>query len=44
MAVLTAIGVNKEGQREVLAISCSLSEAEIHWREFLEELLLRGIK
>ena len=44
MAVLTAIGVNEEGKREVLAISCSLSEAEVHWREFLEELLLRGLK
>ena len=32
MAVLTAIGVNKEGKREILAISCSLSEAEVHWR------------
>lgn len=44
LAVLTAIGVNAEGYREVLAISCSLSEAEIHWRKFLEELLARGLK
>lgn len=30
LAVLKAVGVNKEGVREVLGISCSLSEAEVH--------------
>jgi putative transposase len=44
LAVLTAIGVNEKGCREILAISCSLSEAEIHWRKFLEDLLSRGLK
>lgn len=44
LAVLTAIGVNEQGCREILAISCSLSEAEVHWRKFLEDLLLRGLK
>lgn len=44
MAVLKAIGVTKEGQREVLGISCSLSEAEVHWRQFLEDLMRRGLK
>ena len=44
MAVLKAVGVNKEGYREVLGISCSLSEAEVHWREFLENLIQRGLK
>jgi transposase-like protein len=44
MAVLKAVGVNKEGFREVLGISCSLSEAEVHWRTFLEDLLSRGLK
>lgn len=43
LAVLTAIGVNSEGYREVLGVSCSLSEAEIHWRRFLEDLLKRGL-
>jgi len=42
LAVLKAVGVNEEGQREVLDISCSLSEAEVHWRAFLEGLLKRG--
>lgn len=44
IAVLKAIGVNKNGFREVLGISCSLSEAEVHWRIFLEDLLCRGLK
>lgn len=44
LAVLKAIGVNEEGKREVLGISCSLSEAEVHWRKFLEQLLERGLK
>lgn len=44
LAVLKAVGVNKQGQREVLGVSCSLSEAEVHWRTFLENLLKRGLK
>jgi putative transposase len=44
LAVLKAVGVNEEGYREVLGISCSLSEAEVHWRSFLESLMRRGLK
>src|SRR3954467_3566688 len=33
-AVLIAVGVNDEGQRSVLGVSVSLSEAEVHWRVF----------
>lgn len=44
IAVLKAVGVNHEGRREVLGISCCLSEAEVHWRRFLEDLMRRGIK
>jgi len=44
LAVLSAVGVNDQGYREVLSISCSLSEAEVHWRKFLEDLLSRGLK
>lgn len=43
LAVLIAIGVNEEGQREVLGISVSLSEAETHWRKFFESLQQRGL-
>lgn len=44
LAVLKAVGVNEEGAREVLGISCSLSEAEVHWRGFLEGLVKRGMR
>jgi len=44
LAVLIAIGINTEGRREVLGVSASLSEAEVHWREFLESLVERGLR
>jgi putative transposase len=42
-AVLTAIGVDAEGRRSVLGVSVSLSEAEVHWREFFKSLIERGL-
>jgi transposase-like protein len=42
-AVFTAIGINTDGKREILGVSVSLSEAEVHWREFLKSLLARGL-
>ena len=42
-AVFTAAGVNDEGRREILGTSVSLSEAEVHWRQFLGELQKRGL-
>jgi len=42
-AVLIAVGVDAEGKRIVLGVSVSLSEAELHWREFLQSLLRRGL-
>ena len=42
-AVLVAIGVNGEGHRSILGVSVSLSEAEVHWREFFKSLLARGL-
>jgi len=42
-AVLMAIGVNPSGHRSVLGCSVSLSEAEVHWREFLGNLQARGL-
>jgi putative transposase len=44
LAVLKAIGINKDGYKEILGLSCSLSEAEVHWRIFLESLFERGLK
>lgn len=42
-AVFTAIGINTDGKREILGVSVSLSEAEMHWRKFLKSLLGRGL-
>lgn len=42
-AALTAIGIDCEGRREVIGVSVSRSEAEVHWREFLQSLVERGL-
>lgn len=42
-AVLVAIGIDYEGRRDILGVSVSLSEAEVHWRTFLESLIQRGM-
>ena len=42
-AVLIAMGVDLEGKRSILGVSVALSEAEVHWREFLQELQQRGL-
>jgi putative transposase len=42
-AVLVAIGIDPEGKRSVLGVSVSLSEAEVHWRDFLAGLQARGL-
>ena len=44
VAVLKATGVNCWGKREVIGVSCRLSEAEVHWREFLRQLQKRGLE
>ena len=42
-ALLVAIGITPEGRRTVLGSSVSLSEAEVHWRDFLAGLQDRGL-
>lgn len=42
-AVLSAVGVREDGKRTVLGVSVKLSEAEVHWRDFLGELQDRGM-
>jgi len=42
-ALLTAIGIDTDGRRSILAVSVSLSEAETHWRELLKSLQQRGL-
>lgn len=42
-AVLIAIGINPEGNREILGVSVALSEQEVHWRQFMQSLQERGL-
>lgn len=41
--VLIAVGVQEDGRRDVLGVSVALSEAEPHWRKFLQSLKERGL-
>ena len=43
-AVLSAIGVGEDGRRRVLGVAVAESEAEAHWRGFLEGLAERGMR
>ena len=43
-AVLMAIGIGADERRRVLGVSCALSEAELHWRKFLDSLTDRGLR
>ena len=38
-AILIVSGVKRDGKRSILGISVSLSEAEVHWRDFLSSLV-----
>lgn len=42
-AVLIALGIGPSGHRQVLGVSVSLSEQEVHWRTFLQSLVSRGL-
>lgn len=42
-ATLIAVGVDASGKRDILGLSVSLSEHEVHWREFLCQLVERGM-
>lgn len=43
-AVLIAVGITADGRRRVIGVSVALSEAEVHWRAFLDSLIRRGLK
>lgn len=43
-AILLASGVDRLGKRQVLGVSVSLSEHDLHWRTFLQGLVARGLK
>jgi transposase-like protein len=40
---LFAVGVGLDGKRQILGVSISLSEHEVHWRSFLQSLVARGL-
>lgn len=42
-ALLIAYGVDMAGRRTVLGVDVALSEAEVHWRAFLQALAQRGL-
>lgn len=42
-AALIAIGVSITGHRQVIGVSVALSEAEVHWRNFISSLKDRGL-
>jgi putative transposase len=42
-ALLIAVGIGPDGKRSILGVSVSLSEAEVHWRDFLAGLQDRGL-
>ena len=39
VAVLIASGIGSDGHRSILGVSVSLSEQEVHWRNFLHSLV-----
>lgn len=43
VTVLVAVGANPGKPREILGTHVSLSEAEVHWREFIQSLTRRGL-
>jgi transposase-like protein len=44
VAVLSAVGIRPDGSRSVLGVSVALSEAEAHWRAFLDSLVTRKMR
>jgi len=42
-AVLIAMGIDPNGKRSIMGVSVALSEAEVHWRHFLQGLQQRGL-
>jgi len=43
-AILIASGVALGGKRQILGLSVSLGEQEVHWRVFLQSLVKRGLR
>lgn len=43
-AVMVAIGINEEGDREILGLAVAQSEMEFSWRAFMRSLVERGLR
>jgi len=43
-AILMAVGISPDGKRQILGVSVSLGEHEVHWRTFLQSLVARGLR
>lgn len=43
VAVMVATGVNHDGYREILGVSCSTTESHAGWLTFFKDLLARGL-
>jgi transposase-like protein len=43
-AVLSAIGIDDDGRRRVPGVPIKVSQAETHWRAFLDSLVSRGLQ
>jgi putative transposase len=44
VAVLIASGIATNGRRQILSVSVSMSEHEVHWSTFLQSLVVRGLR
>jgi transposase-like protein len=44
VALLVAVGVCADGHRRVLGVTTALGEQEVHWRQFLQSLVARGLR
>jgi putative transposase len=44
VAVIVAVAVNTEGQRQIIGMKVGPSEAETFWTEFLRSLMRRGLR
>lgn len=42
-AVLIAMGIRADGKRAILGVSVAVGEHEVHWRQFLQGLVQRGL-
>lgn len=44
VGVLIAVGIEPNGKRKVLGVTTALGEQEMHWRNFMESLMSRGLR